>query len=266
MTSTPIPDHKMGVTEQGYERISAALCRLRHRHRRERGMSCGHQWGMPAGDEARAIGFGVAALRYASWGYAVVPCERGGKKPHRMLPPQGGVHWASTDPAQIREWWSQDPAASIGVATGQVSALAVIDLDVKASGHDGKVSLGDWLRSWGMPSAPAGRRRGQHPERRHAHLAAVRASRCPRGRASCRAWTSRAMAAGDRAAIRAAGDAHGAGRRTGRAGAGAVHLDDRVPVLTAAGARLAGRLAGVGPCLSCENRAADAPVPTSLSW
>ena len=111
-------------------------------------MSCGHQWQMPATDEARAIGFGVMALRYASWGYAVVPCERGGKKPHRMLPPQGGVHWASTDPAQIRGWWSNDPAASIGVATGQVSALAVIDLDVK-SGHDGKVSLGEWLRSWG---------------------------------------------------------------------------------------------------------------------
>jgi hypothetical protein len=99
---------------------------------------------MPAGDEARSIGFGIAALRYASWGYAVVPCERGGKKPHRMLPPQGGVHWASTDPAQIREWWSQDPAASIGVATGQVSALAVIDLDVKGE-HNGIESLAQFL-------------------------------------------------------------------------------------------------------------------------
>ena len=84
------------------------------------------------------------ALRYASWGYAVVPCERGGKKPHRMLPPQGGVHWASTDPAQIREWWSQDPAASIGVATGQVSALAVIDLDVKGE-HNGVSSFAAFL-------------------------------------------------------------------------------------------------------------------------
>jgi hypothetical protein len=52
------------------------------------------------------------------------------------------VHWASTDPAQIREWWSQDPAASIGVATGQVSALAVIDIDVKASAeYDGATSF-----------------------------------------------------------------------------------------------------------------------------
>jgi hypothetical protein len=84
------------------------------------------------------------ALRYASWGYAVLPCERGGKKPHRMLPPEGGVHWASTDPALIRRWWSNDPAAGIGVATGQVSALAVIDCDVKGQ-HDGMESLMDFL-------------------------------------------------------------------------------------------------------------------------
>jgi hypothetical protein len=81
------------------------------------------------------------ALRYASWGYAVLPCERGGKKPHRMLPPQGGVHWATKDPALIRRWWSNDPAASIGVATGQVSALAVLDLDVKGE-HNGITEWG----------------------------------------------------------------------------------------------------------------------------
>ena len=106
--------------------------------------ACGHRWDREACTGTREIGFGVPALRYARWGYAVLPCERGGKKPHRMLPPQGGVHWASTDPAQIREWWSQDPAASIGVATGQVSALAVIDLDVKGE-HNGVASLSAFL-------------------------------------------------------------------------------------------------------------------------
>jgi Bifunctional DNA primase/polymerase, N-terminal len=99
---------------------------------------------MPATDEARAIGFGVCALFYASLGYRVVPVERGGKKPHRMLPPTGGVHWASLDPAQIRSWWSEDPAASIGVATGQASALAVIDCDVKGE-HNGLESLTSFL-------------------------------------------------------------------------------------------------------------------------
>lgn len=107
-------------------------------------MSCGHQWGVPPGAEAQKIGLGVMALRYASWGYAVVPCERGGKKPHRMLPPEGGVHWATLDAAQIRQWWSTDPAASIGIATGQASALAVIDCDVKGE-HNGVASLAAFL-------------------------------------------------------------------------------------------------------------------------
>ena len=84
------------------------------------------------------------ALRYASWGYRVVPVERGGKKPHRMLPATGGVHWASLDPGTIREWWSEDPAASIGIATGQASALAVIDCDVKGE-HNGIGSLTQFL-------------------------------------------------------------------------------------------------------------------------
>ena len=97
---------------------------------------CGHRWdAASAGPEAQVIGLGVMALRYASWGYAVLPVERGGKKPHRMLPPEGGVHWATKDPAQIRSWWVTDPAASIGVATGQPSALAVIDCDVKGSAN-----------------------------------------------------------------------------------------------------------------------------------
>lgn len=112
-------------------------------------MSCGHRWdAASAGPEVRTLGFGVMALRYASWGYAVVPCERGGKKPHRMLPPEGGVHWASRDAGQIREWWSDDPYASIGIATGAASALAVIDLDVKG-GARGFDSLFTWLCSWG---------------------------------------------------------------------------------------------------------------------
>jgi Bifunctional DNA primase/polymerase, N-terminal len=121
---------------------------------------CGHSWSVPAGGEVSRIGFGVMALRYASWGYAVLPCERGGKKPHRMLPPEGGVHWACTDPAQIRQWWSEDPAAGIGVATGAPSALAVIDLDVKGE-HNGLESLSRFLSGFSsgdaLASCPAAR-------------------------------------------------------------------------------------------------------------
>jgi hypothetical protein len=121
--------------------------------------ACGHTWTMPDTPDARTLGFGVMALRYASWGYAVLPVERGGKKPHRMLP-MGGVHHATCDSGQIREWWSQDPAASIGVATGAASALAVIDLDVKGE-HNGLESLSRFLASFSsgdaLASAPAAR-------------------------------------------------------------------------------------------------------------
>lgn len=81
------------------------------------------------------IGLGMPALQYAEMGYAVLPLVRGGKKPHRMLPETGGVHHATTDPRQITEWWRQDLAANIGVATGSVSRLCVIDLDVKHGGR-----------------------------------------------------------------------------------------------------------------------------------
>ena len=82
------------------------------------------------------LGLGVMACRYAEWGYAVLPLERGGKRPHRMLPDYGGVHWATTDQRRIVDWWTIDPAANIGVATGAASRLVVVDMDVK-NGKDG---------------------------------------------------------------------------------------------------------------------------------
>lgn len=37
---------------------------------------------------------------------------------------------ATTDPATIDQWWSQWPNANIGIATGEASNLAVIDIDI----------------------------------------------------------------------------------------------------------------------------------------
>ena len=96
-----------------------------------------HQPGCPtmvfAPDDpvASRIGLGAAALRYLKYGYAVLPLQRGGKKPHRMLPEHGGVHNATVHPSQAWEWWKQDAAANVGIATGQRSQLVVIDCDVK---------------------------------------------------------------------------------------------------------------------------------------
>lgn len=96
------------------------------------------------------IGFGAAALRYARLGYAVLPLVRGGKKPHRMLPLEpGGVHNASRSELQIEGRWSIDPSANVGVATGKVSNLVVIDLDVKG-GHNGPAEFFRFMEQAGL--------------------------------------------------------------------------------------------------------------------
>lgn len=110
--------------------------------------------------EIARIGLGTAAARYQAQGYAVLPLERGGKKPHRMLPWQpdvpSGVHHATRDSRWTRYWWGLDPAASVGVATGSISRLAVIDLDVK-NGADGPAAFGRFLAGHrlAMPALPA---------------------------------------------------------------------------------------------------------------
>ncbi len=52
-------------------------------------------------------------------------CERPGKHPRTPH----GVHDATTDPEQIRAWWRKWPDANIGVATGRISGIIVIDAD-----------------------------------------------------------------------------------------------------------------------------------------
>lgn len=83
------------------------------------------------------------ALKYASWGWSVIPlhwiqngqctCKNGikcispGKHPR--------VGWAeyqkrrATD-KEIREWWKKWPKANIGIVTGAISGIIVLDIDM----------------------------------------------------------------------------------------------------------------------------------------
>lgn len=127
---------------------------------------CTHSWEWPDSPKVRELGLGVAAIRYAYHGFAVLPLERGGKKPHRMLPLNpGGVHNATTEMGRIISWWTRDPAANVGVACGQVSELVVLDLDVKADA-DGVDSITRFMhgieppdvnRRLALPPAPHAR-------------------------------------------------------------------------------------------------------------
>lgn len=64
-----------------------------------------------------------AAVWYAKQGWHVFPLRTGDKRPATMH----GLHDASSDVDQIREWWLHNPDANIGVRTG--ITFDVIDID-----------------------------------------------------------------------------------------------------------------------------------------
>ncbi len=55
-----------------------------------------------------------------------------------------GCHDASADPEKVAAWWREYPRANIGLATGKVNGLVVIDVDRgHADGVDGEETLKD---------------------------------------------------------------------------------------------------------------------------
>lgn len=67
-----------------------------------------------------------AARVLATSGLPVFPCAPGGKSPIIRR----GFLDATSDLAQVCAWWRAHPDANIGIATGTVSGLAVVDVDV----------------------------------------------------------------------------------------------------------------------------------------
>ena len=88
-----------------------------------------------------------AALKYATkYGWAVFPCSPNTKKP---LTPHGCKD-AKKDPGAIRAWWKRYPDAGIGIATGAISNLIVIDEDIdEDKGVDGCHAVILWERDNG---------------------------------------------------------------------------------------------------------------------
>jgi hypothetical protein len=71
----------------------------------------------------------TAALRRAAIGQPVFPCVPDTKRPlttHGLLD-------ASTDPEQIRTWWTRTPTANLAVPTGTAS-YDVLDIDIHPTG------------------------------------------------------------------------------------------------------------------------------------
>ncbi len=100
------------------------------------------------------------AINYAKRGWPILPlhtpaqgscscgykCSSPGKHPRIA----GGVHAASTDLKIIKSWWDNWPKANIGIATGNVSNLIVIDLDER---HGGVEAFRNWEKQHSAQTA-----------------------------------------------------------------------------------------------------------------
>ncbi|RPF47101.1 uncharacterized protein DUF3987 [Thermodesulfitimonas autotrophica] len=68
-----------------------------------------------------------AALSYAARGWSVIPLRPRDKRP--LLPAWSEYQNRRPVEQEIRAWWRDNPEANIGVVTGAVSGLVVLDLD-----------------------------------------------------------------------------------------------------------------------------------------
>ena len=78
-----------------------------------------------------------AALWYHKQGFSVIPAKKD-KKPFVKWTP---YQEKAADEVQIREWWDKWPNANIGLVTGKVSGITVLDADSQA----GKDSVEEFL-------------------------------------------------------------------------------------------------------------------------
>jgi hypothetical protein len=66
-----------------------------------------------------------AALQLAGRGLWVFPCRPHDKRPATVH----GLKDATTDPEVIERWWRQVPTFNVGVVTGAISKILVVDVD-----------------------------------------------------------------------------------------------------------------------------------------
>jgi hypothetical protein len=76
------------------------------------------------------------ALALAALGFRIHPLEAGKKKPHL----KGYQDFATTDEAQIRQWWTRWPHANPGIICGAGSSILILDIDRR---HGGDKSLAE---------------------------------------------------------------------------------------------------------------------------
>lgn len=79
-----------------------------------------------------------AALDYSRMGFSVIPLVRGSKEPRIKWKEYQTKH--PTD-EEIVNWWTQNPDDNIGIVTGSISKICVIDLDRYKKGYNEDTEL-----------------------------------------------------------------------------------------------------------------------------
>lgn len=98
-----------------------------------------------------------AAARFAAAGVPVFPCVPGQKRPLTSR----GFHDATAEPAQVAAWWRRWPAANLGMPTGAVSGVEVVDVDRTPGGSGfagfGRARVAGLVPGWlGLVRTPSG--------------------------------------------------------------------------------------------------------------
>ena len=79
-----------------------------------------------------------AALRYLSYGWSVIPFRPREKRPLLKWEAYQSNH-PSID--QVKKWFGEHPKANVGVVTGSISGLVVLDIDPAHGGDDSLLEL-----------------------------------------------------------------------------------------------------------------------------
>jgi hypothetical protein len=80
----------------------------------------------------------TAALDYLGRGWSVLPMQPRAKRP---VVPWRSLQSKAATAATVREWYRRRPDANVGIVTGQVSGLIVLDVDAYHGGADSLAAL-----------------------------------------------------------------------------------------------------------------------------
>jgi Bifunctional DNA primase/polymerase, N-terminal/Primase C terminal 1 (PriCT-1) len=99
---------------------------------------------MPTVSRARVSPIADAALGYLAKGWSVLPVRARDKRP---LMPWEALQSTRPAAADVMQWYRRWPHANVGIVTGEISNLIVIDIDPQ---HGGEQSLERLQRQFGV--------------------------------------------------------------------------------------------------------------------